>query len=219
MFTASILLTYWHPLLTAMGMTLVLSGISSMLASACALALVILRKSDRSTARYIALGYLRLVKTVPPLVLIVWTYYALPLLLNLPLSPFAAATIALGVTLSPFLAEAILAAIQGIPLTQFETARLCGFSTLETYIYIILPQAVRNAVPDLCAWFITQLKLSSLASIIGLGELMHVGNIIISTTFLPFEVYTTVALCYMLLILGVEQIFQCFFTIHYRQAL
>lgn len=74
-------------------------------------------------------------------------------------------------------------------------------SPTQVTIHIIVPQAVRNMIPNLMGLYISQLKNSSLASVIAVNELLHRSNILISETYRPLEIYTTIALVYLVLIL------------------
>jgi len=149
-------------------------------------------------------------------VMIIWVYYALPMLTGLAISAFVAAALALTISLSPFIADSIISGINAIPKEQHESALVIGMSKTQSFRHIIFPQAIRNIAPDMLGWFITELKFTSLASIIGLNELLHISNIIISNTFLPFEVYTMLAAIYLAVVLSMEFAFRKITKINYR---
>jgi polar amino acid transport system permease protein len=77
-------------------------------------------------------------------------------------------------------------------------------------IKIIIPQAVRNMIPNLMGLYINELKNSSLASIIAVDELLHRSNILISETFRPLEIYTAVAATYLIIILPLTYLSRLF---------
>ncbi|NOX71749.1 MAG: amino acid ABC transporter permease [Candidatus Micrarchaeota archaeon] len=169
-----------------------------------AIALVVIKKSGNMILGKIADIYSFVFKSIPALVMIIWIYYALPLFLNVALSPFVAALVALSLNLSPFVSESIISGINAIPKGQYESALLLGMNKIQAMRFVVFPQVLKNIMPDLMGWFVTELKFTSLASIIGLNELLHVSNIIISHTFLPFEVYTMLALIYLLFVGAIE---------------
>jgi len=86
-----------------------------------------------------------------------------------------------------------------VPRGQMEAARSLGMSYLQAMRYVILPQAVRNALPALAGQFINLIKDSSLVSIMALTDLTKAGREVVSSTFSPFEVWFTVAAMYLLL--------------------
>ncbi|HYV33954.1 MAG TPA: amino acid ABC transporter permease [Candidatus Limnocylindria bacterium] len=145
--------------------------------------------------------YVILFRTLPVLVLLIWVYYVLPILFGWNLSAFAAATIALSLHLSAFVSEALRSGIESVASTQYESAMALGFSPWQTMLKIILPQAIKNITPNLLGLYINEVKNSSLASIIAVNELLHRSNILISNTFRPLEIYTTVAVVYILILL------------------
>ena len=140
-------------------------------------------------------------RALPILVLLVWLYYVAPIYLPWRFTPFEAALIALSLNLAAFVAETVRAGIEAVPKHQFESGLVLGLSKSQVMIRIIAPQSLRNILPNLMGLYITQLKNTSLASIIAVNELLHRANILISDTFRPLEIYTAVAVTYLMLIL------------------
>lgn len=151
--------------------------------------------------RFLAKAYIEVFRALPILVVIIWIYYALPVIFDWRVSAFKAAGISLSLHLSAFVAETIRAALQSIPMAQLESGLALGISRLKTMLFIIIPQALRNMIPNLLGLYINELKNSSLASVIAVDELLHRGNILISGTFRPLEIYTAVAVTYLLIII------------------
>lgn len=145
--------------------------------------------------------YIYIFRSLPPLVLIIWIYYALPIVINTSLSAFSSIILALSINLSAFIAETVRAGIESIPRGQYEAGIVLGMTPIQTMVKIILPQAVKNILPNLIGSYAMQLKNSSLASIIGINELLHQGNIVISNTFRPLEIYTAIAIIYSIIVL------------------
>lgn len=145
--------------------------------------------------------FIELFRALPILVLLIWMQYVLPLFVPWRMGAFATAAVALSLNLAAFVAETVRAGIDAIPKHQFESGRVLGLSSVQIMTRIVLPQALRNMLPNLMGLYVTQLKNSSLASIIAVNELLHRANILISDTFRPLEIYTAVAVAYLLMIL------------------
>lgn len=149
----------------------------------------------------IARAYTELFRALPIVVLLIWIFYVVPMLWNIRLSPFTAACLTLSVNLSAYIAETIRSGIEAIPKTQYESGITLGMTPFQVMRRIIFPQTLRIVLPNMLGLYITQLKNSSLASIIAVNELLHRSNIVISNTYRPLEVYTAVACIYLALIL------------------
>jgi len=145
--------------------------------------------------------YIEFFRALPILVLLIWIFYVVPILFNWRLSAFTTALIALSLSLSAFVAETIRAGIESISKEQLESGLSLGMSYWQTMFKIILPQTIRNVTPNLLGLYINILKNSSLASIIAVNEILHRSNILISQTFRPLEIYTTVAIVYLMIII------------------
>jgi polar amino acid transport system permease protein len=110
-------------------------------------------------------------RTLPQLVIIVFLYFALPYA-DIQLSPFAATTLALGAVLAAFATEIFWAAIQAVPEGQWDAARSLGLGFFRILLLIILPQAIRIAVPLLTNRAIAITKGTALGTAVSLPELL-----------------------------------------------
>lgn len=137
---------------------------------------------------------------LPALVLLVWMYYCLPLI-GLTMTSYWTAVIALGVNLSPFAAEIFRSSLRNMPRGEMQAARAMGYTAVQTFLYFTLPQFVRNSVPPLMGQYYTTVKMSSLASVIGVFEIINTSQEVINRTYKTLEVYTAVALCYALIVI------------------
>lgn len=164
----------------------------------------ILRLSKFAPFRFLAAIYVEVFRAIPLLVLLVWLYYCLPILLGFKLNNFMTALVAMIVNLSAFAAETIRAGIESIPRGHSEAALGLGMSKRQVLFRIILPQASKVMIPNMLGLFITMLKLSSLASVIAVYELLHSANNVISQTYRPLEIYTVIALIYLIIVLPVS---------------
>ncbi|MCO6392982.1 ABC transporter permease subunit [Aliihoeflea aestuarii] len=138
--------------------------------------------SQRRWLKYPAIIYVDIFRALPPLVLLVFVYSGLPFA-GLNLTPFAAVVVAFLLNNSSYYGEVYRAGLQSVPNGQREAARASGLSETQTLIHVILPQAIRNVLPDLLSNTIEVVKLTSLASVVSLAELLYTANMARSITY------------------------------------
>jgi polar amino acid transport system permease protein len=131
---------------------------------------------------------------VPLLVLIVWIYFGIS---GNFLDQLPAAILAFGICYGAFIGETYRAGIQSVDPGQSEAARALGLSRSQTFVHVVLPQAVRNILPALGNEGIALVKDTSLASVIALPELMLRGREIASSEFNFMKTFTFVAFLYL----------------------
>jgi polar amino acid transport system permease protein len=170
--------------------------------------LVLIRRSDVLT--YLASGYVQLFRCTPLLIQVIWFFYALPVLLNINLPPWLAAGLGLTLYMGAFSAEIVRAGINSIEKGQWQAARALGMSESRMMRRIILPQAVRRMLPPLVNQSVLQLKNTSLLYIVAVPDLMYVGSTLVSNTFRPLEVYTTVAIIYLVILYPLQKMARWF---------
>lgn len=115
-------------------------------------------------------------RSIPPLVLLIYTVYGLPLL-GWDVPAFGAVLVAFTINSSSYYGEIIRAGIESIPLGQMEAARSTGLNRLQAMINVVLPQAVRNVAPDLTSNTLELIKATSIASVVALPELLRMGRV------------------------------------------
>ena len=147
-------------------------------------------------------------RCTPLLVLIVWFYYALPVLLGVQIPATAAAVLVLSLYTGAFYAEIFRGGIRSIEAGQWDAARALGLRPIHAMRLVILPQAVRRMVPPLLNQSITQLKNTSLVSTIAVPDLLYQGTLITADTYRPLEVYTVVAVIYFALLFPATRLVQ-----------
>lgn len=153
---------------------------------------------------YFNIAYVEIVRAVPLLVLILWVYYGLPIMTGISFSPFVSGIIALSISESAFQAEIFRAGINSIRKAQWEAGSSLGLSFLNKLRFVIMPQAIKNILPAIGNQFVYVLKMSSLVSIIGIGDLTRKANELVVTTYRPLEIYTFLIFEYLILILIVS---------------
>lgn len=143
--------------------------------------------------------YLTIFRGTPMMVQLLIMYYVI--FASVKANPIMTAVLAFGLNSGAYVAEAIRAGIMSVEIGQFEAGRSLGFTYGQTMIHIILPQAVKNALPAMCNEFIALLKESSIVGYIGLIDLTKAGDIIRSNTYEAFMPLIAVALVYLVIVM------------------
>jgi polar amino acid transport system permease protein len=194
--------TYREALGAALLITLKLNVLVIIIGSVLGLAFALARRSHLRILQWAAVVYIDLFRTLPVLVTLIWFFFCVPILLGgISLSPMFCAVAVLSLNLSAFAAEIFRAGIEGVPSLHVESARGCGLSRTETLRYIVLPIAVRNMVPPLVGQYINSIKLSVLASVIAVPELLNKTMDLTSQVYRPLEFYTALAILFLVLLL------------------
>jgi len=183
------------PLLRGLWVTLYISAMSLVLCFIFGLLTALFRLSHSFVARLVARAYLELVRNTPLLVQLFFIYFVLGPVLNL--ERLTSAVLALSLFEGAYASEIFRAGIVAIHKGQWEAAYSLGLSTYQTYRRIVLPQAVRYILPPLTSQGISLIKDSALVSTIAVYDLTMEGQVIISETFLTFEIWFTVAAIYL----------------------
>ena len=191
-------------LLSGLTTTIYISVISIIISMILGLIVAIPSLAKNKFLTYINIGYVEIVRAVPLLVLILWIYYGLPIMTGISFSPFVSGIIALAISESAFQAEIFRAGINSIKKAQWEAGSSLGLSFFKRLRLVILPQAIKNILPAIGNQFVYVLKMSSLVSIIGIGDLTRKANELVVTTYRPLEIYTFLILEYLILILIVS---------------
>lgn len=119
---------------------------------------------------------------------------------------FTAAVIGISLHFSAYMAESIRAAILGVDRSQMEASLAIGMTTRQAMQRIILPQAVRIALPSLMNYFIDMIKATSLAFTLGVTEIMAQAQMEASSSFKFFEAYLAVALIYWAIVVALTRV-------------
>jgi len=138
--------------------------------------------SNRRVVRWIAVIYTDFFRAFPPLVLLLFVAFGLPFL---GVDPGAVGSVAIAFLLntSSYYGEVFRAGIESVPGGQIEAARSTGLTKSQTMSYVVLPQAVRNVLPDLVGNTLEVIKLTSLASVVALPELLFAARSAQSVTY------------------------------------
>jgi polar amino acid transport system permease protein len=183
------------PLIQGLLLTLRISAWSLVLALFFGLVTALLRLSNSLVGRVIARGYLELIRNTPLLVQLFFLYFVLAPVLGI--GRFVTAVLALSLFEGAYASEIFRAGIISISKGQWEAAYSLGLNSFHTYRYIVLPQAIRRILPPLTSQAVSLVKDSALVSTVAIYDLTMQGQVIISETFLTFEIWFTVAALYL----------------------
>lgn len=150
--------------------------------------------------------YVELFRGTPLLVQIFMIYFALPMVIGQSINPYVAAVTACSINSGAYVSEIFRAGIQSIDKGQMEAARSLGLTWAQTMRYIVMPQAFKAIIPPLGNEFIAMMKDTSLVSVIGFEELTRRGQLIIARTYGSFEIWTAVAIIYLIMTLSISQL-------------
>ena len=182
------------PLVNGLIVTLKISALGAMLAFSIAILLALMRISKYPVLQYIATAYITVIRGTPLLVQIFIFYFIIATIFEMP--RFYAGAMSLGLFYGAYIAEVLRGAIQSIERGQYEAAKSLGMNYVQTMLYIIMPQALKRALPALVGEMISLVKDSSLVSVISITDLTKVGREIVANTFSPFETWLIVAAMY-----------------------
>lgn len=179
--------------------TLKLSGSALAIAVPLGLVLALMRLSGSRLMSGIGAGAVHVLRSAALMVLIYWFYFALPGLTGGGVSPFLAATLALGIQSSGYFAELFRGGIIAVPQGQWEAGRGLGLARAQVMRSIILPQAVRRMLPVFLLTTIDLVKATSLAAVITFQDLTYQATRIAAQTYRPLETFAVVAAIYFVL--------------------
>jgi polar amino acid transport system permease protein len=185
-------------LLLALRWTVVLSLIAFIGGGLVGLALLVARLSKKPGTEPFVASYVQVFQGTPLLMQLFLAYFGLALL-GVQTSAWVAASAALTLYTSAFLAEIWRGCVAAIPKGQWEAADSLALSFGEKLRHVVLPQAVKFAIPPTVGFLVQVVKGTALASVIGFIELTKAGTMITNATFKPFVVYSCVALLYFAL--------------------
>ena len=185
------------PLLEGLIVTLQISGMAALLAFSIGAILALMRISDYQFLKDIATVYIAIIRGTPLLVQIFIFYFIIATIFEL--ERFLAGALSLGIFFGAYIAEVLRGAIQSIDKGQYEAAKSLGMNYVQTMIYIIMPQALKRALPTLVGEMIALVKDSSLVSVISITDLTKVGREIVANTFSPFETWLIIAAMYFVI--------------------
>lgn len=188
------------PLLRGAFWTVVLCAVSGVLGSLIGLIVGLARTSGVRVLNLIGAVYTNFVRGVPILIILLFVYFALPLLIPGAILPmFATAIIALTVYVGAYMAEIVRGSILSVPKGQSEAAEALGMGYWAKLRFVIVPQAMKTIVPPAVGVLLSLVKDTSLVSVIGYVELTKSGRIVSILSSDPILVFTIVGALYFII--------------------
>lgn len=185
--------------LGGLGLTIYLAVVSCILSFFGGMIMGLLSISRYGFIRYPVLALINLLRGMPLLMVIFWMYFLMPALFG-KVAETSTVIMALTLFTSAYMSRIVVAGIEGIPKGQTEAAISTGLTRRQAMLYIILPQGLRNMIPSFVNQFVSLIKDTSLAFIVGVSELTHVATQINNRTMsFPTEIFVFIAVVYFVL--------------------
>jgi len=196
----SVVWQYRDAFLNGLILTLKLALMTILLGSALGIVFALLRGSGVRWLMIPVTGIIELVRAVPPLVLLVWAYYCVPILTGLTFSGFFTAVLALALYSSAFYAEIFRAGIQSIEKGYIEAAYSVGMTRPQIFRRITAPLAFQKIFPPLVSQCVLVVKNTSLVGYVAVADVLYIGQQVSVQSFRPIEVLTAVAIMFLIVI-------------------
>ena len=211
-FDFSVVTDHWRFLASGVGITLLLSVVSGLTSLVAGLVIALLRLYGPRPLQLVVVLYIDSMRAVPVLVVLVWSFFALPILTGLTMPPFVAALVGLTVHLAAYAAEIVRAGIESVRPGQTRAALALGMSRAQIVRRIILPQAIVRMLPAFGSLLSITIKDTAIASVIAVPELMRQSETRAGQSFQSIEVYTFAMLVYFVILFpvtrGVDMFYQ-----------
>lgn len=204
-FDFGVVLRNWDVLLRGLLNTLWLTGVSLAFGLPIGLAGAAARLSGSAVLRQLARVYVTVFRSTPPLVLLFWSFYALPLLIGVRMTSFEAAALTLSVQSGAFFAEVFRGGIVSVERGQWEAGRAIGMNRVALMRRVVLPQAIRRMMPAFLDRIVELLKTTSLVAAIAYADLLYEAQVLSSRTFRPLEVFTVCAAIYFCVLFAISR--------------
>lgn len=191
-----VLLNYWPMLLQGFEITLILAAAGFLLGFAIGIPIALAETYGSRLVRWLAIGYVELIRGTPMLVQIFLIYYALPQV-GIRFDAITAAILGLGINSGAYQAEYFRGSIKSIPSGQMDAALSVGMKLTQAIFSVILPQSLRLVVPAWTNEIVYLVQYSSVAYLVTVVELTAVGGIVGVRTFQYVAIYSIIALIYL----------------------
>lgn len=164
-----------------------------------------MRLSKLRLIRWISTAYVEFLRGTPLLVQVLIVYFGLPQL-GIKMPRMTAGIVALTINSAAYMSEIVRSGIQAVDHGQTEAARSLGMTSVQTMLYVILPQAIKNILPAVGNEFVVIIKESSILYTIGIYELTYQANKLASTNYRYLETLMISALIYFVLTFVTSQL-------------
>ncbi len=197
-FNVGIIKAAWPILMAGLGNTILLSLLVVPLGIVGGLILALLASARHPVARFALIAWVDFFRAVPPLVLLIFLYAGLPFA-GLELNGFTCVAVAFFLNTGAYYGVILRAGIDSVPAGQMEAARSTGLSRMQAMVFVVLPQAVRNVLPDLLSNTLEVVKLTALGSVVATPELLFQARQAQSLTYNPTPIVAAAVIYFLLL--------------------
>ena len=195
----------WQFLAYGVWITILLAAVSGFASLAAGLIIALLRLYGPGWLRVPIVLYIDSMRAIPVLVVLVWTFFALPIVAGVTMSPFTAALIGLTIHLAAYAAEIVRAGIESVRPGQTRAALALGMSRAQVVRRILLPQAIVRMLPAFGSLLSITIKDTAIASVIAVPELMRQSETVAGQSFQPIEIFSFAMLLYFLMLFPVTR--------------
>jgi len=205
------ILDSWQYLLGGLGVTLLLSVLTVICSTILGGAIALARVYGPAWLRVPLVFYIDTMRAIPVLVVLVWTYFAVPILTGFNFPPFWAALVALTAHIAAYVAEIVRAGIESIRPGQIRAGLAIGMSQAQIVRKIILPQATVRMLPAFGSILSITIKDTAIAAVIAVPEFMKRSETIAGQSYHPIEVFTFAMLVYFVILFPVTRAVDMFY--------
>ncbi|MDA7417376.1 amino acid ABC transporter permease [Xenophilus arseniciresistens] len=201
----STLLAQWPFLLRGVGWTLALTAVAIVLGMAVGVACAWARSHGPAWLRWLAGGYVELIRNTPFIVQLFFIFFGLPSV-GVKLSPEVASVLAMVLNLGAYATEIVRAGIDNTPRGHIEAAQSLALNRLQVFVHVVLPPALQRVWPALVSQIVIVMLGSAVCGQIATEELSYAANVIATRSFRTFEAYILVTAVYLLLAIGLREL-------------
>src|SRR5437773_3054682 len=211
-FDFSVIADHARFLASGVGVTLTLAALSGLSSLVLGFIVALLRLYGPRWLKPLVVLYIDSMRAIPVLVVLVWTFFALPIIAGVTMSPFMAALIGLTVHLAAYAAEIVRAGVESVRPGQSRVALALGMSRAQIVRRIVMPQALVRMLPAFGSLLSITIKDTAIASVIAVLELMRQSETLAGQSFQPIEVFSFAMLVYFLMLFpvtrGVDRVYR-----------
>jgi polar amino acid transport system permease protein len=201
----------WRFLAEGLEVTLLLSALTVGFSIAAGMIVGLGRVYGPRWLSHALVFYIDSMRAVPVLVVLVWVYFAVPILFGVSFPPFWAAVVALTIHIAAYVAEIVRAGIESIRLGQINAGLALGMSRAQVVRDIVLPPAIVRMLPAFGSIISITIKDTAIASVIAVPELMKRSETIAGQSYHPIEVFTFAMLVYFVILFPVTRVVDLFY--------
>jgi len=201
----SVITDHWQFLAYGVGVTLTLAAFSGVTSIVVGFVAALARLYGPRWLKPLVILYIDSMRAIPVLVVLVWAFFALPIVAGITMPPFWAALMGLTIHLAAYAAEIFRAGIESVRPGQTRAALALGMSHAQIVRRIVLPQAVVRMLPAFGSLLSVTIKDTAIASVVAVPEYKQQSETVQGQTFQPIEIYTFAMLVYFVILFPITR--------------